>query len=308
MNTMERIDQLAQELASGGLTESLAERKRSELVLLLMNECNFKFEDEEKGSKEKSRFDNLYFTEAFVAALANYDKKNPEMPFLNFFISYYNTKAMGLKFDKIAQENPETFAERLHAMKALIEKIGKTEGLDYKDYKNNLRYLNKDKILATLDTWGVAEKYRDAVEAVMEHNKITYLDAPKNTGDDTDAQNPYDILPDIKREDTHLQLLLADIIEKSYVISKIHKLYPLNHCEWSGNLYENYDAVIPVVFSVYLEQGYISYYEAQKLWDILANELLGAYLNYAPDTIRKKRKQLEAINLQAWREVGNVDG
>lgn len=304
MNTVEKIDQLAQELILGKLAESIAERKRGELVLLLMQECDFRFDDEDK---QYSHFDNCYFAEAFEAALKNYDQKTPNTPFIAFFRACYNLKASGLEADKFAKANPEVFADRLTAMKELIEKIGETEGLDYQYYKNNLRYLNRANIMKQLKAWGVAEKYQQAVEAVLERNKIVYIDQEQDD-DEGSKKNAYDILPAVKREDTRLQLLVADIIEQSYNISKARKLYPLNHCEWSGNLYENYDRVIPVVFDIYLEKKYIGYYETQAIWEILDNELLGEYLHYAPDTIRKKRKQLEAINLEAWRKVGAVNG
>lgn len=301
MKTIEKIDQLAAELVKAGLTASLSERKRSELVLLLMQECKFKFDDEDK---ESSDFDNCYFAEAFSAALSTYDKKITETPFLAYFKACYRIKSQGLQFDKMAKAKPDVYTERLASMKELIEKIGKSEGIDYQAYKNGLRYLNKEKILAKLSSWGVEEKYREAVEAILTSNNINYIDAQRENEDGSEPKDPYSLLPAVKKDDSRLQLLLADIIEKSYAISKVQKLYALNHCEWSGQLYENYDTIIPVIFEIYLEKGYISYYEAQTLWEILANELLGAYLHYAPETIRKKRKQLQTINLQAWKEVG----
>lgn len=301
MKTIEKIDQLAAELVKGGLTASQSERKRSELVLLLMQECKYKFDDEDK---ESSDFDNYYFAEAFSAALSTYDKKAAEASFLAYFKACYKIKSQGLKFDKMAQIKPDVYAERLAAMKELIEKIGKHEGLDYQYYKNNLRYLNKDNIFAKLSAWKVADKYKQAVEEILESNKISYIDAQRDNDDAAETKDPYSLLPAVSKENTRLQQLIADIIEKSYAISKQHKLYPLNHCEWSGQLYENFDTIIPMIFEIYLEKGYISYYEAQALWEILDNELLGAYLHYAPDTIRKKRKQLQMINLQAWKEVG----
>lgn len=63
-----------------------------------------------------------------------------------------------------------------------------------------------------------------------------------------------------------------------------------------------------MLFEIYLERGYLTYYEAQALWEILDNRLMAGYLHMAPDTIRKKRKQLEKINLLAWREVGGING
>ena len=301
MDVREKIDQLAQELILGGLSENQSERKRSELVMLLMQECKFNLDDEEN---DNSRFDNLYFGEAFTAALNNYSKLEEKVPFLAYFKACYKIKAQGLKFDKMAKIKPDVYAERLAAMKELIEKIGRHEGLDYQYYKNNLRYLNKDNIFAQLASWKVAEKYKQAVEEILESNKISYIEAQRDNDDDAESKDPYSLLPAVSRENTRLQQLIADIIEKSYAISKQRKLYPLNHCEWSGQLYENFDAVIPVIFEIYLEKGYISYYEAQVLWEILDNELFGAYLHYAPETIRKKRRQLQTINLQAWKEVG----
>ena len=72
----------------------------------------------------------------------------------------------GSQADRLKKDNYELFAERLAKMKALIEQIGKAEGVDYKYYKNNLRYLNREKILAKLHEWGVEEIYREDVEAL----------------------------------------------------------------------------------------------------------------------------------------------
>ena len=85
------------------------------------------------------------------------------------------------------------------------------------------------------------------------------------------------------------QELIASIINRSYAISKERKLYPLNRCEWSGNLYMEYDSDIPKLFVLYLENGYIVFYKGQEAWDILNNALLGQYLHLAADTVRKKR-------------------
>lgn len=104
------------------------------------------------------------------------------------------------------------------------------------------------------------------------------------------------------------QELIASVIDRSYAISKERKLYPLNRCEWSGNLYIEYDSIIPELFVVYLENGYVLFYEAQQPLDILNNALLGQYLHLAADTVRKKRKILEKINLLAAKEVTGRNG
>ena len=104
------------------------------------------------------------------------------------------------------------------------------------------------------------------------------------------------------------QELIAGIIGKSYAISKECKLFPLNRCEWSGNLYIAYDSIIPELFVIYLDDGYVVFYKKQQLLDILNNALLGKYLHLAAETVRKKRKILEKINLLAAKEVTEQNG
>lgn len=69
-----------------------------------------------------------------------------------------------------------------------------------------------------------------------------------------------------------------------------------------------YDSDIPKLFVLYLENGYIVFYKGQEAWDILNNALLGQYLHLAADTVRKKRKILEKINLLAAKEVTGENG
>ena len=104
------------------------------------------------------------------------------------------------------------------------------------------------------------------------------------------------------------QELLASIISRSYAMSKERKLYPLNCCEWSGKLYIEYDSDIPELFVIYLENGYIVFCKGRNPRDLLKNALLGNYLHLAADTVRKKRKILEKINLLAAKEVTGENG
>ncbi len=121
-------------------------------------------------------------------------------------------------------------------------------------------------------------------------------------------ENNQDVASACEDEIYEQQERIAAIIGRSYAISKERKLYTLNRCEWSGNLYISYDSIIPNLFAIYLENGYIVFYEEQSLWDIMDNALFGQYLHLAADTVRKKRKILEKINLLAAKEVTEQNG
>lgn len=290
-----RVEQLAAELAADGLSTSNKERTEFELVNILWNNLY---------NSAGSEIDGIAVTEAYRSALNEYTKQKQagaeNVSFCKMFFGYYKTKMQGSKADKLNEDNHEQFAERLAKMKELIERIGKTEGVDYKYYKNNMRYLNKGKILAQLREWGVEEKYCDAIEAIM------HLSGPESL--EVMRENNQEIALPFEDVIFEKQELIAGIIGRSYAISKERKLFPLNRCEWSGNLYITYDSIIPELFVIYLDKKYIVVYEEQQLLDILNNALLGQYLHLAADTVRKKRKILEKINLLAAKEVTGRNG
>ena len=290
-----RAEQLAAEIAAGGLSKEREERKKLELVNILWNNL-YKPADAE--------IDGIAVTEAYQSALNEYMKQaqagTEDVSFCKIFFGYYKIKTSGNLADKLNEANYEQYNERLAKMKELIELIGKTEGVDYRYYKNNLRYLNKGKILAKLREWGVEEKYMDDVEEIMQSGGPASIEVMRENNQDIAL--PFEEIVFEKQE------LIAGIIGRSYAISKERKLFPLNRCEWSGNLYISYDSIIPNIFAIYLENGYIVFYEEQSLLDILDNILLGKYLHLAAETVRKKRKILEKINLQAAKEVTEQNG
>lgn len=288
-------EQLAAELAAGGLSKEREERKKLELVNILWNNL-YKSADAE--------IDGIAVTEAYQSALNEYMKQTQagaeDVSFCKIFFGYYKIKISGNLANKLNEANYEQFNERLAKMKELIELIGKTEGVDYRYYKNNLRYLNKGKILSKLREWGVEAKYMDDVEEIMQSGGPASIEVMRENNQDIAL--PFDDVIFEKQE------LIASIIGRSYAISKEHKLFPLNRCEWSGNLYISYDSIIPELFVIYLDNGYVVFYKKQQLLDILNNALLGQYLHLAADTVRKKRKILEKINLQAAKEVTEQNG
>ena len=290
-----RVEQLAAELAADGLSTSNKERTEFELVNILWNNLY---------NSAGAEIDGIAVTEAYRSALNEYTKQKQagaeNVSFCKMFFGYYKIKMQGSKADKLNEANYEQHNERLAKMKELIERIGKTEGVDYKYYKNNLRYLNKGKILAQLREWGVEEKYCDAIEAIMHLSGPESLEVMRENNQEIAL--PFDDVIFEKQE------LIAGIIGRSYAISKERKLFPLNRCEWSGNLYITYDSIIPELFVIYLDKKYIVVYEEQQLLDILNNALLGQYLHLAADTVRKKRKILEKINLLAAKEVTGRNG
>ena len=290
-----RVEKLAAELADGGLSTRNEERTKAELINILWNNLY---------NSAGAEIDGIAVTEAYQSALDEYTKQTQagaeNVSFCKMFFGYYKIKMQGSQADRLKKDNYELFAERLAKMKELIERIGKTEGVDYKYYKNNLRYLNKGKILAQLCEWDVEEKYRDDVEAIMRLSGPESLEVMRENNQEIAL--PFDDVIFEKQE------LIASVIDRSYAISKERKLYPLNCCEWSGNLYIEYDSIIPELFVIYLENGYIVFYEGQQLLDILNNALLGQYLHLAADTVRKKRKILEKINLLAAKEVTGRNG
>ncbi len=290
-----RVEQLAAELADGGLSTRNEERTKAELINILWNNLY---------NSAGAEIDGIAVTEAYRSALDEYTKQTQagaeNVSFCKMFFGYYKIKMQGSQADRLKKDNYELFAERLAKMKELIEQIGKTEGVDYKYYKNNLRYLNRKKILAKLHEWGVEEIYREDVEAIMQSGGPESLEVMRENNQEIAL--PFDNVIFEKQE------LIASVIDRSYAISKERKLYPLNRCEWSGNLYIEYDSIIPELFVIYLENGYIVFYEGQQLLDILNNALLGQYLHLAADTVRKKRKILEKINLLAAKEVTGRNG
>lgn len=290
-----RAEQLAAEIAAGGLSKEREERKKLELVNILWNNL-YKPADAE--------IDGIAVTEAYQSALNEYMKQAQagaeDVSFCKIFFGYYKIKTSGNLANKLNEANYEQFNERLVKMKELIELIGKTEGVDYRYYKNNLRYLNKGKILAKLREWGVEAKYMDDVEEIMQSGGPASIEVMRENNQDIAL--PFEEIVFEKQE------LIAGIIGRSYAISKECKLFPLNRCEWSGNLYIAYDSIIPELFVIYLDDGYVVFYKKQQLLDILNNALLGQYLHLAADTVRKKRKILEKINLQAAKEVTEQNG
>lgn len=290
-----RVEQLAAELADGGLSTRNEERTKAELINILWNNLY---------NSAGAEIDGIAVTEAYRSALDEYTKQTQagaeNVSFCKMFFGYYKIKMQGSQADRLKKDNYELFAERLAKMKELIEQIGKTEGVDYKYYKNNLRYLNQKKILAKLHEWGVEEIYREDVEAIMQSGGPESLEVMR--------ENNQDVASACEDEIYEQQERIARIIDRSYAISRERKLYPLNRCEWSGNLYISYDSIIPELFVIYLENGYIVFYEGQQLLDILNNALLGQYLHLAADTVRKKRKILEKINLLAAKEVTGRNG
>ena len=291
----EKLEQLAAELANGGLSARNEERTKAELIKVLLNNLY---------NAAGAGIDGIVFTETFQSAMNEYTKQKQagaeDVSFCKMFFGYYKIKMQGSKADKLNEANYEQHNERLAKMKELIERIGKTEGVDYKYYKNNLRYLNKGKILAKLREWNVEEIYSDDVEAIMRLRGPESLEVMRENNQEIAL-----FFDDIIFEK---QELIASIIDRSYAISKERKLYPLNRCEWSGKLYMEYDSDIPKLFVLYLENGYIVFYKGQEAWDILNNALLGQYLHLAADTVRKKRKILEKINLLAAKEVTGENG
>lgn len=296
-----RAEQLAAELAAGGLSKEREERKKLELHDTWYRSMQLAKREKKANDNE---VDGIIFYQTFVAALPEYIKQKQsgaeDVSFCKIFFGYYKIKMQGSQADRLKKDNYELFAERLAKMKELIEQIGKTEGVDYKYYKNNLRYLNRKKILAKLHEWGVEEIYREDVEAIMQSGGPESLEVMRENNQEIAL--PFDNVIFEKQE------LIASVIDRSYAISKERKLYPLNRCEWSGNLYIEYDSIIPELFVIYLENGYIVFYEGQQLLDILNNALLGQYLHLAADTVRKKRKILEKINLLAAKEVTGRNG
>lgn len=291
----ENLEQLAAELANGGLSARNEERTKAELIKVLLNNLY---------NAAGAGIDGIVFTETFQSAMNEYTKQKQagaeDVSFCKMFFGYYKIKMQGSKADKLNEANYEQHNERLAKMKELIERIGKTEGVDYKYYKNNLRYLNKGKILAKLREWNVEEIYSDDVEAIMRLRGPESLEVMRENNQEIAL-----FFDDVIFEK---QELIASIIDRSYAISKERKLYPLNRCEWSGKLYMEYDSDIPKLFVLYLENGYIVFYKGQEAWDILNNALLGQYLHLAADTVRKKRKILEKINLLAAKEVTGENG
>lgn len=291
-----KVEQLAAELANGWLSTRNEERTKAELIKILLNNLY---------NAAGAEIDGIVFTETFQSAMNEYTKQKQagaeNVSFCKMFFGYYKIKMQGSKADKLNEANYEQNNERLVKMKELIERIGKTECVDYKYYKNNLRYLNKGKILAKLSEWGVKEIYSEDVEEVMQ------IGAPQSI--EVMRENNQEIALFFDDVIFEKQELIASIIDRSYAISKERKLYPLNRCEWSGKLYIEYDSDIPKLFVLYLENGYIVFYKGQEAWDnILNNALLGQYLHLAADTVRKKRKILEKINLLAAKEVTGENG
>lgn len=299
MDSKDKIEQLAKELISGELTPVQYERKSFELIELMLKEGRYR----ENSKTDKNKYDGVSFAEAFSAALKLYAANEEEKSFWDYFQSCYWLKLRGAKAESFKEKNAELYAYRLEQLKALIEKIGKAEGIDYQDYKNKLRYPNEEKIMEQLQKWQLADKYAQAVRDIFTGSNFVSLQKLEAVSESHES-NLGEFPLALTAQNESLQLRIADIIEVSYELSKLKKLYDLNRCEWSGNLYEAYKKIIPMLFAGYLERGYLTFFEAQTLLAILDNKLFAAYLHMAPDTIRKKRKQLEAINLQAWKEVG----
>lgn len=234
----EKLEQLAAELANGGLSARNEERTKAELIKVLLNNLY---------NAAGAEIDGIVFTETFQSAMNEYTKQKQagaeDVSFCKMFFGYYKIKMQGSKADKLNEANYEQHNERLAKMKELIERIGKTEGVDYKYYKNNLRYLNKGKILAKLREWNVEEIYSDDVEAIMR------LSGPESL--EVMRENNQEIALFFDDVIFEKQELIASIIDRSYAISKERKLYPLNRCEWSGKLYMEYDSDIPKLFVLY---------------------------------------------------------
>lgn len=298
MDRICKIEQLAQALVSGSLAPVQYERKSFELIELMLQEGRYR----ENSKADKNKYDGVSFAEAFAAALKLYVANEERKTFWDYFQSCYWLKLRGAKAESFKEQNAELYAYRLEQLKVLIEKIGKTEGIDYQDYKNRLRYPNEEKVMEQLQKWQVADKYAQDVKDIFTGSNFVSMQKLEEVSESHES-NLGELPLALAEQNETLQLRIADIIEASYALSKLKKLYDLNRCEWSGKLYEGYNALIPLLFASYLEKGYLTFFEAQTLLAILDNKLLAAYLHMAPDTIRKKHKQLEAINIAAWRRV-----
>lgn len=298
MDRIGKIEQLAKELVSGSLAPVQYERKSFELIELMLQEGRYR----ENSKADKNKYDGVSFAEAFAAALKLYVANKERKTFWEYFQSCYWLKLKGAKAESFKEQNAELYAYRLEQLKVLIEKIGKSEGIDYQDYKNRLRYPNEEKVMEQLQKWQVADKYAQDVKDIFTGSNFVSMQKLEEVSE-THESNVGQLPLAIVEQDEAMQLRIADIIEVSYELSKQKKLYDLNRCEWSGNLYETYSKIIPMLFASYLEKGYLTFYETQALLAILDNKLFAAYLHMAPDTIRKKRKQLEGINIAAMREV-----
>lgn len=296
MDSKEKIEQLAKKLVSDNFTSVQYEAKKIELVKLLLKEVGYS----ENSESDKNKLDGVRFYEAFLAALKMYTADKESKSFWYCFQSCYWLKRRGAKAENYKEENAELYAYRLEQLKTLITKIGKAEGFDYQDYKNRLRYPNEEKIMQQLQKWRVAEKYAQDVKDIFTGSNFVSIQKLEEVSESHESNLGQ--LPLFYQNESS-QMRIADIIEASYELSKQKNLYDLNRCEWSGNLYEEFSRIIPMLFESYLEKGYLSFYEAQTLLAILDNKLFAAYLHMAPDTIRKKRKQLLTINIVAMREV-----
>lgn len=294
----DKIEQLAKELVAGGLSSVQYERESFELIELMLKEGMYR----ENSKADKNKYDGVSFAEAFSAALKLYVANEESKTFWDYFQSCYWLKLRGAKAESFKEQNAELYAYRLEQLKRLIEKIGKAEGIDYQDYKNKLRYPNEEKVMEQLQKWQVADKYAQDVKDIFTGSNFVSIQKLETVSESHES-NLGELPMAIAERDEAMQLRIADIIEVSYELSKLKKLYDLNRCEWSGNLYEAYNKIVPMIFASYLEKGYLTFFEAQTLLAILDNKLFAEYLHMAPDTIRKKRKQLETINLQAWKEV-----
>ena len=298
MDSKEKIEKLAKMLVSGSLTPVQYEAKNIELIKLLLKEVGYS----ENSESDKNKFDGVRFYEAFLAALKIYAANKEAKSFFDCFKSCYGMKGRGARAEAFTEANAELHAYRLEASKALIEKIGKAEGIDYRAYKNNLRYPNEKKLMEQLQKWQVAEKYAQDVKDIFTGSNFVSMQKLEEASESHES-NVGQLPLAIAKQNESLQLRIADIIEASYELSKQKNLYDLNRCEWSGNLYETFSRIIPMLFESYLEKGYLTFYEAQTLLLILDNRLFAEYLHMAPDTIRKKRKRLESINIEAWSKI-----
>lgn len=257
-----------------------------------------------------SQYDGELFTAAFISSLKAFGKLDETtgkpIPFLKLFRSHYQVKSQGL-FQRKKEENTHETAIKKAAISSWLHKTAKKHGSSavgaVSQHVRNV--LNYDKVRLFLQTIGASAQELADFDALWHTVYVSSDEIPNSddgaayTQSDTRSQDEY-----LQRERVLTGLIRR--IERAFQfirnedLKKYTKIYIslkiLEYLQEGSHCLELQDYVDPDFYQYYTAL------QAKGLQAERTDELLASFFHKAPDTIRKKRKQVEQFLIQVSSE------
>lgn len=307
-----RIEKLICDIKFGDFSESKKECKRIELSNLLLSKIkngglilrlmsDAKSDLSVKEEKVDNGYDAIAFAQAYNYAYERYgdvDKDtNERILFIQLFLSAYNIKCAGIKETKLNSSPSADYFKKdiiILFLKKIKEENKITQDLPRKNFAS------KDKCINLLREWGVYDKYIDTLDEIFETSYTARDSLKSDSENDQDTYNVVDAsaskehqLHDIVEEKISrlFEKFLISSNEDDKKIGKIH-FYLVVLEQADEDTLDRYQEFIDIGFKKFCDKYTVDYVLKNK------NEVAGEYLNYKPDTMRKKFKAIEKALLR----------